>query len=116
MGFERLEGRALLAVDVLAAGADTAFVDMGVDPVTADVTLIGLQEEAGTDVAKVFYVNQERDSLSAAILTGLGPGTFVKRWPCRPMAISSEDGGRLFFSTRSRFRFCRRPFGTQIVR
>ncbi|MDA1054729.1 MAG: dockerin type I domain-containing protein [Planctomycetota bacterium] len=77
LGFERLEGRVLLAVDIVGAGDGVALIDMGLDPRTGAVTLVGAEEEAGEQIAKVFYLNAARDSLASATLVGLGPNTQV---------------------------------------
>ncbi|MBC8350921.1 MAG: hypothetical protein H8E66_02980 [Planctomycetes bacterium] len=75
--FEHLGERTLLAVDIVPAADDVAVVDMGFNPQTAEVTLVGTEEEAGEQIAKVFYVNEDRDAISSATLVGLGPDVVV---------------------------------------
>jgi hypothetical protein len=70
-------------VDIVDAGAGVEFVDLGLNPSTGEVTLVGTDD----DVAKVFYLSGDRTSFSSATLVGLGPDTQV--------AGISSDGVRI---------------------
>ncbi|MCB1096619.1 MAG: hypothetical protein KDN22_13665 [Verrucomicrobiae bacterium] len=66
-------GAARADVSILEAGAGVEFVDMGLDPATGAITLVGT--EGG--VASVFQVDAALGSISSAELVGLGSGTQV---------------------------------------
>ena len=71
------------SVDILEAGEGIEFRDMGLDPATGRITLVGTEN----GVAKVFYVSEDRQSLTSAELVGTGPDTIVA-------GISSEGRHR----------------------
>ena len=55
-------------LSILEAGEGIEFADMGMDPATGAITLVGTE---------VFYVSEDRTSFSSAVLVGLGPDTQV---------------------------------------
>ncbi|MCB1098085.1 MAG: hypothetical protein KDN22_21115 [Verrucomicrobiae bacterium] len=77
------------SVDILEAGEGIEFRDMGLDPETGRITLVGTEN----GVAKVFYVSEDRQSLTSAVLVGFGDTVIVD-------GISS-DGSRIAGTSNS---------------
>ncbi|MEO8495683.1 MAG: hypothetical protein ABI614_11475 [Planctomycetota bacterium] len=82
--FEPLCHRTLLAVDLVPGSSSASFVDMGFNPDTGEVVLVGTEDSG---VAKVFKLNAARTAISSETLVGLGLDTQV-------LGISS-DGTRI---------------------
>ena len=75
---ERLEGRVLLAVNVIAAPAAYEFRDMGYDPVLDEVGIVGYDVNGSGKTAKLFELNEAQDAFVAQTLVGLGNPTYVE--------------------------------------
>ena len=75
-----LESRLLLAAKVIVAPASYEFRDMGFDPATQEVGIVGYDGTGTvgvTKIAKLFELNGTQDGFTAQTLVGLGPGTQV---------------------------------------
>jgi hypothetical protein len=95
-----LESRLLLAAKVIVAPASYEFFDMGFDPATQEVGIIGYEGTGGgpngigvTKFAKLFEVNPTGSAFTAQTLVGLGNRVFV--------AGISSDGSRLAGSSNT---------------
>ena len=64
-------------VSIFDAGTGISFTDIGVDPISREVVLIGQQEVAGSSVDSVFHLSVDRTSFLAEALVGLGPNLVV---------------------------------------
>lgn len=73
LAVEALERRALLSADVVLGPAGSEFVDLGLDPNTGEVIIVGTLDDGGDDVASVFYLDADRTSFTSEALVGLGP-------------------------------------------
>ncbi len=75
-----LESRLLLAAKVIVAPASYEFRDMGFDPATQEVGIVGYEGTGTigvTKIAKLFEINEAGNGFTAQTLVGLGPGTQV---------------------------------------
>jgi len=64
-------------VGIFDAGATTQFIDIGIDPASHDVVLVGIESIGGTDTASVYNLSADRSSFNRDTLVGLGLGTTV---------------------------------------
>ena len=72
-----LEERVLLAANVIVAPAAYEFRDMGFDPVSHEVGIVGYDVSGSTKTATLFELNATQDAFVTQTLVGLGPGTQV---------------------------------------
>lgn len=64
-------------VGIFDAGTTTQFIDIGINPVSNDIVLVGSESIGGTETASVYNLSADRSSFSRDTLVGLGLGTTV---------------------------------------
>ena len=74
-------------VSVFETEATTRFIDIGVDQVSNDVVLVGVESIDGADTASVYNLSADRSSFNRETLVGLGSETTVNG--------ISPDGSRI---------------------
>jgi hypothetical protein len=76
---ERLESRFAFNVTIIQAPANYEFVDMGYDPTTSEVAIVGYEQISGNKTAKLFELNTAQNGFDATTLVGFGAPTQVGR-------------------------------------
>lgn len=61
------------------AGAGISFFDLGIDPVTNEIVLVGSENVGGQNTASVFRLSADRTSLQSDALVGLVPNSTIVR-------------------------------------